>query len=70
MSEHQPHESPGRTEYVVGLEREVERLKAELATTTAFYTLTVRQRDNAWLEVEKLEKETDRLRGLTKGNET
>ena len=33
-----------------------------------FYTLTVRQRDNAWLEIEKLEKEIDRLRGLTKGD--
>jgi hypothetical protein len=28
----------------------------------------VRQRDNAWLEIEKLEKEIDRSRGLTKGD--
>ena len=32
--------------------QQVEQLKAELATATAFHT---RQRDNAWLEIEKLE---------------
>jgi hypothetical protein len=48
--------------------QQVEQLKAELATAMTFYTLTVRQRDNAWLEIEKLEKEIDRLRGLTKGD--
>jgi len=33
----QPHESPGRTEYAVGLEREVERLRAALTAIVDAY---------------------------------
>ena len=37
MMRHQTHESPGRTEYVVGLEQEVERLRAILTAIVDDY---------------------------------
>jgi len=57
----EPHEPPGRTEYVVGLERQLERLKG---LSGAEYVLQLfRERDGARDEVERLRAEVVNLRG-------
>ena len=34
---------------------QIEKLKAQIESAQAMYVVTARQRDNAWLEVERLE---------------
>ena len=38
---------------------QIERLKAELELAESRYVMATRQRDNAWIEVEKLETKLD-----------
>lgn len=40
---------------------QIESLKAQIENAQAMYAVTVRQRDNAWLEVERLENLIDRV---------
>lgn len=53
MSNWQPHESVGRTEYVVSLERELEKSKAALIDAALIHANLVQERDAARAELER-----------------